>query len=174
MLWPYALKAAQDRINQLNIDLNGKTPDMKFSGVASTNLRMRDFHTWGCPCYVLDSRLQTDPKGVPKWEPRARVGIYLGRSPSHAGNVALVLNPKTGLVSPQYHVVFDDDFTTVPHLRKGTVPSNWKTLVDNSREKNTDEFYNLTKTWFEPESDETAEEIIEPNIVANEGASSNE
>ena len=174
MLWPYALKAAQDRINQLNIDLHGKTPDMKFSGVASTNLRMRDFHTWGCPCYILDSRLQTDPKGVPKWEPRARVGIYLGRSPSHAGNVALVLNPKTGLVLPQFHVVFDDDFTTVTHLRKGTVPSNWKTLVDNSREKNTDEFYNLTKTWFEPETDETAEEIIEPSIVVNKGAITNE
>ena len=84
---------------------------------------------------------------------------YLGRSPSHASNVALVLNPKTGLVSPQYHVVFDDDFTTVPHLRKGTMPSNWETLVKNSREKSTDEFYDLTKTWLEPEADEAAGEV---------------
>ena len=35
MLWPFALKAAQDRLNQLNIDLKGTTPDMRFSGVAA-------------------------------------------------------------------------------------------------------------------------------------------
>mmetsp|Transcript_5612 Transcript_5612/g.10246 ORF Transcript_5612/g.10246 Transcript_5612/m.10246 type:complete len:106 (+) Transcript_5612:126-443(+) len=105
---------------------------MKFSGVASTNLRMRDFHTWGCPCYILNSRHQTNSKGIPKWEPRARVRIYLGRLPSHAGNVALVINLKTGLVSPQFHVVFNNDFTMVTHLRKGTIPSNWKALVKNS------------------------------------------
>ena len=169
MLWPFALKAAQDRLNQLNIDLDGKTPDMKFSGVAAQALRLRDFHTFGCPCYILDSRLQTNPKGVPKWEPRARLGIYLGRSPAHAGNVALVLNPKTGLVSPQYHVVFDDDFTTVPHLRKGTVPPNWAKLVEGSREKTTSEFYDLSKTWFESTSDETADEIIHPESTADEG-----
>ncbi|KAL7462348.1 hypothetical protein ACHAXS_002729, partial [Conticribra weissflogii] len=90
ILWPLALKAAQDRLNQLNINLDGKTPE-----------------------------------GVPKWEPQARLGIYVGRSPSHAGNVALVLNPNTGLISPQFHVVFDDDFTTVPYLRKQEVPPNW-------------------------------------------------
>ena len=53
MLWPYALKAAQDRMNQLNIDLDGKTPDMKFSGVASTNLRMRDFIHGDAPAISL-------------------------------------------------------------------------------------------------------------------------
>ena len=156
MLWPFALKAAADRKNQLNMDLEGNTPDMKFSDVATKSLRLKDFHTFGCPCYVLDSRLQSSTKGVPKWEPRARLGIYLGRSPSHASNVALVLNPKTGLVSPQYHVVFDDEFTTVPHLRKGTVPKNWADLVENTREKATEEFYDLSKTWFEPVPDPSA------------------
>ena len=114
---------------------------MRFSGVAAKNLILQDFHTFGCPCYVLDSRLQTNPKGVPKWDPRARLGIYLGKSPAHAGNVALALNPKTGLVSPQYHVLFDDDFTTVPHLRKVTVPPNWEKLVLGSREHSTDDFF---------------------------------
>ncbi|KAL7464723.1 hypothetical protein ACHAXS_005078 [Conticribra weissflogii] len=115
MLWPFALKAAQDRMNQLTVNLNGTTPEMDFSSIASATLRLRDCHTWGCPCFVLDSRLQTNPNGIPKWEPRARLGIYVGRSQHHAGNVALVLNPKTGLVSPQFHVVFDDDFTTSFH-----------------------------------------------------------
>ena len=58
MLWPFALKTAQDRINQLNIDLEGKTPDMKFSNVEGRSMKLKDFHTFGCPCYVLDSRLQ--------------------------------------------------------------------------------------------------------------------
>ena len=95
---------------------------------------MKDFYTFGCPVYVLDSRLQdAGGPGIPKWEPRSRLGIYVGHSPYHAGSVALVLNPKTGLVSPQFHVIFDDDFSTVPHLRAGTVPENWSDLVQNSR-----------------------------------------
>ncbi len=163
MLWPLALKAAQDRLNQLSLDLDGKTPDMKFSDVAAATLRLRDFHTWGCPCYILDSRLQSNPKAIPKWEPRSRLGIYVGRSPHHAGNVSLVLNPITGLVSPQFHVVFDDDFTTVPHLRKGTVPHNWAKLVQFSSEKSTETFVDLTKTYFEGAPDEAADELVDLN-----------
>ena len=68
------------------------------------------------------------------------MGIYLGLTPAHAANVALVLNPKTGLVSPQFHVVFNDNFTTVPHLWKGTFPPNWNNLVIGSWEKSTNEF----------------------------------
>jgi hypothetical protein len=48
-----------------------------------------------------------------EWEPCARMGIYVGRSPSHAANVSLILNPQTGHISPQFHVVYNDDFTTV-------------------------------------------------------------
>ena len=118
---------------------------------------------------MLDIRLQTNPKGVPKWDPQARLGIYIGRSPAHAGNVALVINTKTGLVSPQYHVVFDDDFTTVPHLIKGTGPPNWEKLVLDSRERSTDDFFDLTQTWMQPTSDESADEILETLSNVNEG-----
>ncbi len=64
MLWPLALKAAQDRMNQLTVDLSGSTPDMNFSQVSSATLCLRDCHTWGCPCFILDSRLQTNPKDL--------------------------------------------------------------------------------------------------------------
>ena len=67
------------------------------------------------------------------------------------------MNPKTGLVSPQFHLVFDDNFETVPHLRAGTVPENWSDLVTNSREKSTEGFYHITKTWFDGEVDITAD-----------------
>ena len=115
MLWPcFALKAEQDRLKKISVDLDGRIPGMVFSDVAADVLRLRDFRTWGCPCCILDSRLQTNPEGVPKWEHHARLEIYLGCSPNHSGNVALVLNPLTGLTLPQYHVVFNNDFTTVP------------------------------------------------------------
>ena len=67
------------------------------------------------------------------------------------------MNLKTGLVSPQFHLVFDDNFETVPHLRAGTVPENWSDLVTNSREKSTEGFYDITKTWFDREVDITAD-----------------
>ena len=97
------------------------------------------------------------------------MGIYLGRYPSHAGNVALVLNPNTGLVSPQYHVVFDDDFTTALHLGKGMVPPNWEELVLCSRERPTDDFFDLTQTCMKPTSDESADEILETLSKVNKG-----
>ena len=163
MLWPLALKAAADRINTLTIDMLGKTPDMKFSGVAAINVRVKDQHTWGSPAYILDSRLQTNSKGVPKWEPRCRLGIFVGYSPVHARNVALILNPKSGLISPQFHVVYDDDFSTVPFLRAGTIPTNWKDLVEHSRESSADGFVDLTKTWFAGENDVAADESYNTN-----------
>ena len=42
MLCPFALKAAQDFLNQLNVNLDVTTPDMRFSGVAAKNLRLRE------------------------------------------------------------------------------------------------------------------------------------
>ncbi len=109
MLWPFALKAAEEIHNTLNFDDEDRSPLSKFSMVDSP-IRPRNYHTWGCPVYVLDARLQGSNGGPPKWEPRSHLGIYLGHSPYHAGSVALVLNPGTGLVSPQFHVVFDEDF----------------------------------------------------------------
>ena len=58
------------------------------------------------------------------------------------------MNPNTRLVSPQFHLVFYDNFETVPHLRTGTVPENWSDLVTNSKEKITEGFYEITKTCF--------------------------
>eukprot|EP00956_Cyclotella_meneghiniana_P016313 scaffold25755_cov49-Cyclotella_meneghiniana.AAC.1 len=63
--------------------------------------------------YVLDPRLQ-DGKQIPKWDSKVRQGVFVGFSPDHSTNVPLVYNPKTQHISPQYHVIFDDHFTTVP------------------------------------------------------------
>ena len=136
MFWTFALVAAADRMNNLHIDMHVQTPEMKFSHTIGLSTRLSHFHTFGCPVYILDAQIQSIGGGVtPKWDPHACLGIYLGHSPSHAGSVALVINTKTGLVSLQFHLVFDDNFETVPHLCAGTVPENWAELVTNSREK---------------------------------------
>jgi hypothetical protein len=121
IMWPFALKCAEDRLNNLVHCADGQKPYQTIASLDSTKIKMSDFHTFGCPCYILDHRLQSGTGMIPKWKPRAGMGIYVCRSPAHASNVALILNPRTGHVSPQFHVVFDDEFTTVQYLRTTTV-----------------------------------------------------
>ena len=104
---------------------------------------MGDQHPWRCPVYVLESKLHNDSKGFPKWEPCSRLVTYFGHSPVHAGSVALVLNPGSGHVSPQYHLVFDDNFTTIQNICDGLVPSNWREFATNSSFSSTDEQFLL-------------------------------
>eukprot|EP00957_Ditylum_brightwellii_P116638 8896889-Ditylum_brightwellii.AAC.1 len=115
--------------NKYDINEDGISPEDKFSNDHSVQI-LTEQHAWGCPVYKLDAHLQDRYSSVPKWDPRARLGIYLGASSAHAGNVHLVLNPRTGHVSPQYHVMFDNTFSTVPHLRSGMVLVLWKELVE--------------------------------------------
>ena len=62
--------------------------------------------------YVLDNAIQSGICIHNKWEYRSKLGLYLGRSPNHRHNVALVLDRTTRLVSPQFHVTFDPRFYT--------------------------------------------------------------
>ena len=91
---------------------------------------------WGAPVYVLDPRLQDGHK-IPKFEPRSRRGLNLGWSPKHASTVPLVLNLPTGKVSPQFHVVFDDWFSTVssePDGKEEAIDSDeWNSLLVNGK-----------------------------------------
>ena len=110
-LWPYAMRHANDVVNATPGKGQGLSPLELFSGIQIAP-KLRHFHAFGCPTYVLDNALQSG-QGAPKWKERARLGVHLGPSPNHARSVALVLNPRTGHVSPQFHVKFDDFFETV-------------------------------------------------------------
>ena len=102
LLWPYAWKEVERRNNYFSYNRHGVHPVQSFANV-SYPPRLRDWHTWGCPVFVLEDKAREHMN--PKWDPKARVGIYLGHSPIHAGSVALVLNPRTLHVSPQFHIV---------------------------------------------------------------------
>ena len=105
--------------------------------------------------------------GPPKWEPRCCIGIYLGHSPFNAGSVALLFNLITGLVLPQFHVVFDDFFSTVPYMNAGTTPPNWSDLVMHSSKLSTDKAFELAENWISnlpplvPESDRVTDPALD-------------
>jgi hypothetical protein len=99
-------------------------------------------HVFDCPVYVLEPALQ-DGKKIPKWDSRARQGIFVGFLKEHSTTVPLVLNPRTNHVTPQFHIIFDDAFTTVPSLTLNTVEqwdqrfvelfiSSWRCFIDPS------------------------------------------
>jgi hypothetical protein len=77
---------------------NGTSRFERFSSI-NVGFRMKDNHAFGCPVFALKNDLAAGNK-IPKWSPRARLGLNLGPSPNHAWNVNLVLNLNTGLVSP--------------------------------------------------------------------------
>jgi hypothetical protein len=150
MFWPFTFKAAAKRHNCLLLNSNGFTPNALLHGVPLNTIPVKTFHTLFCPVYVLDTRVQNaGGPGPPKWEPRSWIGIYLGHSPFHAGSVALVFNPCTSRVSPQYHIVFNNTFSTIPYMDAGTVPPHWEDLLQHSSEKATDKDFDLAQEWMD-------------------------
>ncbi len=174
-LWPYALHHASYLHNHLPTPKTNKSRTEAFAQTDHLQT-FEHLHTFGCPVYVLDAALQGHGK-LPRYTKRARIGIYLGHSPQHAGNVALVLNPETGHVSPQYHVVFDDDFTTVADIDQGKEPANWEKL-SSTYEAATNQDFDLAKLWFHTSDlhdDEDAEsDSADPPPTADSSASTDE
>ena len=113
-LWPFALEHAAYLWNNLPKDKSRLSPRELFTGEADVDkLAILRSRVWGCPVFVLDPKLQDGHK-LPKWTMRSRQGMYLGSSPKHSSTVGRILNLATGAVTPQYHVVYDELFTTVP------------------------------------------------------------
>lgn len=129
-LWPYALRYAAHVFNNTPLK-DGISPMEKFSSTDVT-ANLKHFHTFGCPVYALDERLQAN-KHIASWKKRARLGINLGPSPRHARNVSLVLSLTTGLVSPQYHLIHDEFFETIDR-KLPTPPAMWRTKAGLTRE----------------------------------------
>ena len=64
MLWPYALRYVNDVVNATPNKGEEIIPLQKFSSV-SVAPKLRHFHSFGCPAYVLDNALQSS-QGLPK------------------------------------------------------------------------------------------------------------
>lgn len=162
-LWPFALDYAAYVWNHLPGKENLLAPMEIFS---SSKVPCHDIlkrlRIWGCPVYVLDPKLQ-DGKKLPKWKPRARRGMFLGFSSKHSSTVSKVLNLVTGYVSPQYHVVYDELYSTVTTTalqleelqQAGFTNETWIQLLMNGYERHEaleDEHPNmqLQDEWLTP------------------------
>lgn len=122
-LWPYALRHANDCYNAApNMQHNRKLSLYQIFARTLVNINKKHWKPFGCPVYVLNEHLQTN-QHYHKWKERARVRIYLGQSPIHNRNVALVLNRTMGYVSLQFHVKFDNGFHT---MKQENLTSTWQ------------------------------------------------
>ena len=54
--------------------------------------------------------------------------MYLGKSRENASNVSYALNPKTGHISAQYHIIYDDDFTIIISISNKDALKGWSGL----------------------------------------------
>ncbi|CAJ1967493.1 unnamed protein product [Cylindrotheca closterium] len=141
-LWPFAMEHAAYIWNSLPRRDTWLAPLEIFSQSRFPNYNsLHRLHVFGCPTYVLDPKLQNGKK-LPKWNPRSRRGMYLGYSPDHASSVAQILNLRTKHVSPQYHFVCDDHFSTVPNSDAGGAANpnqldanHWFNLVESGRRR---------------------------------------
>ena len=135
-IWPMAMDYAVWVYNQ--------TPDIQ-SGLSAIEIWSRsrfepvseilsNCNVWGCPTYVLEPKLKKPGVKIPTWAPRSRRGVNMGFIKMHSTQVGLVLNLLTGSISPQFHVVFDEMFSTVMSITAAD-PEVWIRLVTsrNSR-----------------------------------------
>ena len=160
-------------MNNLRLRKSGKLRAGNFSDMHN-KINIRHYRTFGCPVYVLDARLQ-GAIFIHKCDKRVRVGAYVGRFPILVGNVSLILNLSKVHVSPQFHVVFDKTFSTVPSLKNGSVPASWKFICENNRELATNEDFNLEDLWskyeresgvkFDIQKDASNKTFQQPNMM---------
>jgi hypothetical protein len=131
-LWPYALQMANDVLcgmpnmqHPQHLTLQQVFSNTKF------NPNPKHWKPFACPVYVLDNTLQSGTRIFHKWKQRSRVGIYLGQSPQHTRSVALFLDWKTVLVSPQFHI--KTGFVVFKEAKK---PQTVETAVPIIRQQN--------------------------------------
>jgi hypothetical protein len=154
-LWPMAVDYAVYIYNHTPNPTTGIAAIDVMTRTRAPRHKLADIHTWGCPTYVLEPTLH-DGKKIPRWQPRSRRGVFLGFSPKHASTVPIVLHNSTLHISPQFHVVFDDWFSTVISDVEfpDDPPPGWYDLFNNSRFQyvfDDETSLDLTDEWLTPD-----------------------
>jgi hypothetical protein len=153
-LWPFAVDYAVWLWNHLPDTTTRLSPIEFFTKTTFPDHRhLQRISVFGCPVFVLYPTLQ-DAKKLLKWQRRSSKGIFLGFSPKHHTNVALVLNPETGSLTPHYHVVFDEKISTITfNVQTDSIPDlkPWRTLLDDEYDQH--EVLQSPETHLPPDTD---------------------
>ena len=155
-LWPLAMSHAAHLHNHTPRQHDGLAPIEIWTKSKSTHTQLINAHPWGVPAYVLNSKIQDGFK-IPRFDPRSMQGVYVGQSPLHASSVGLILNTRTNRISPQFHVIYDDYFETVPYNAEEP-PPKWSDLVIENFES-----LDVEENPYSPQTDngwETADENL--------------
>ena len=85
--------------------------------------------------------------------------VYLGTSPLHSSSVRLILNPKTHGIIPQFQVIYDDYFETIP-FSESEPSDNWHSFFMEGFEKMDFEFdpADFQDSWYHPPDPDPSEE----------------
>lgn len=136
-LWPFAVDYAVYLWNHMpRRDCNKAPIELFYDSSCDVKSILSSAKCWGCPAYVLDPTLQ-DGKKLPRWSPKSKLGQFLGRSREHADSAGRIRNLRTNAISAQFHVVYDNFFTTIfsdVNHDNVPVPPNFDTLLRFSTE----------------------------------------
>jgi hypothetical protein len=146
-LWPFAMEHATWLYNHTPKYEHGFSPQELFSGIKQDPHILQQIKVFGCPVFVLDPKLQDGHK-IPKWQPCARMGQFLGYLRLHASTVGLIQNLATHYVSPQYRLIYNQKFTTVfsgIHTTKHLTTEELQIFL--SHQWRTDDHVNNLQDW---------------------------
>jgi hypothetical protein len=146
--------------------VSGVCPSDEFSKSRWEQRKNQDLHVWECPVYILEKAVVADGKTLSRWKPRCVCCINMGLSKKHASTVSLVLNPETGYITPQYHIVFDDWFATVARNADALLDFNathWARLSGDSRHQFPFDEGDNNKATEEAQMDSQATNAINKN-----------
>lgn len=113
-MWPFAICHMVNFHNASIIHNKNASLYSLFTGQAAP-WSLNHFHVFCCPTYVLAKRLH-DGDIYSKWKARSWHGVYIGTSNCHASHIPLIYNYATMHVTPQYHMVYDEGFTSTTHM----------------------------------------------------------
>lgn len=111
-LWPVRARQAVWINNHLPSRKTGLSSHDLWSKTKCPSRKLHDVHVFGCPVCVLQKQL-SDRMSTPRWERRSRQGVHVRMSKRHTGKAPLVLNFKTGNITAQWNVVFDNWSSTI-------------------------------------------------------------
>ena len=122
-------------------------------------------NTWGCLAYIIEPKLHKGGYHIPKWATHSCRRVFLGFSCIHSTIMGIILNLNTWSISPQFHIVFDDMFTTIASAQNEEVVTKiWTKTITNTNS-------HLHVSLDEDNNPTLADELLAPEEVQEQEAS---
>ena len=113
-LWPFVMDYASHLWNRTPHMDGSRAPLEKLLNVDLECKDLSRARVWGCPAYVLKAKARKNVSMVKKLTKRAKIAQFLGFNTSFSSTVGLLRNIETESITSQFHVAYDETFSTVP------------------------------------------------------------